>query len=72
MKNIKTTEADVLFQKLGNTWYVFSEVNDDVVYSSLPSNIDPYSTKIELFTIVNEHIKKVDRIRNKRLNEKAA
>ena len=27
---------NVLFQKLGNTWYVFSEVDNEIIYSAMP------------------------------------
>ena len=61
---VKTAEKnkfdnEVLFQKLGGKWYVFSEVNDDFVYSPLPDGIDPRSTKLELFNIIEEHINKI-------------
>jgi hypothetical protein len=52
-------EKEVLFQKLGNTWYVFSEVNDDFVYSALPEGMDPKTTKLELYEVIEEHMEKV-------------
>ena len=64
-KNSKNTNAvknnvkDVLFQKIGNTWYIFSEVNNEVVYSVMPSGMDPKSTKLELYEIIEEHLTKV-------------
>lgn len=54
-----TTESDVLFQKLGNTWYVFSEINEEVVYSALPEGMDPYETKLELYSVIEDHMQKV-------------
>jgi hypothetical protein len=54
-----TQQSEVLFQKLGATWYVFSESGDEMVYSALPSGMDPRSTKLELIEIVEEHMKKV-------------
>ncbi len=54
-----TLEKEVLFQKLGNTWYVFTEVNNEVVYSVLPRGMDPYSTKLELYDVIENHMKKV-------------
>lgn len=53
------TSNEVLFQKLGNTWYVFSEVNGELVYSALPDGMSPHSTKLELFEVIEEHIGKV-------------
>ena len=50
---------EVLFQKLGQTWYIFTEVNEEVVYSAMPDGMDPRSTKLELFEVIEEHMKKV-------------
>lgn len=57
------TESDVLFQKLGDTWFAFAEINNEVVYSALPKGIDPKSTKLEFYGLIKEHIKKVHDIR---------
>lgn len=69
--NQKQTEAEVLFQKLGNIWYVFSEIDNDVVYSALPSGMDPRTTDLELYSIIEEHMEKVAR-HHKRSPEAAA
>ena len=61
-KNSNTTKnqvKDVLFQKIGNTWFIFSEVNNEVVYSVMPQGMDPKTTKLELFEIIEEHMTKV-------------
>lgn len=50
---------DVLFQKIGNTWFIFSEVNNEVVYSVMPQGMDPKETKLELYNIIEEHMTKV-------------
>lgn len=50
---------DVLFQKIGNTWFIFSEVNNEVVYSVMPQGMDPKTTKLELYEIIEEHMTKV-------------
>ena len=50
---------EVLFQKLGQTWYIFTEVNEEVIYSAMPDGMDPRSTKLELFEVIEEHMKKV-------------
>ncbi len=50
---------EVLFQKLGQTWYIFTEINEEVVYSAMPNGMDPRSTKLELFDVIEEHMKKV-------------
>ena len=61
-KNNSKTSAnvkDVLFQKIGNTWFIFSEVNNEVVYSVMPQGMDPKETKLELYNIIEEHMSKV-------------
>lgn len=52
-------ESDVLFQKLGNTWYVFTELDNEFIYSALPEGMDPRTTKLELFEVIEEHLEKV-------------
>jgi hypothetical protein len=56
---VKNNVKDVLFQKIGNTWFIFSEVNNEVVYSVMPQGMDPKSTKLELYEIIEEHLTKV-------------
>ena len=50
---------EVLFQKLGQTGYIFTEINDEVIYSAMPDGMDPRSTKLELFDVIETHLKKV-------------
>lgn len=50
---------EVLFQKLGQTWYIFTEINSEVVYSAMPEGMDPMTTKLELFDVIEDHMKKV-------------
>ncbi len=57
-------EQEVLFQKLGSTWYIFTEIGNEVVYSQLPDGIDPYNTKLELYNVVEKHLEKVAKYRN--------
>lgn len=68
----KTTDQvkDVLFQKIGNTWFIFSEVNNEAVYSVMPQGMDPKSTKLELFNIIEDHMSKV--ASHKRRNNEAS
>ncbi len=67
---VKNIVKDVLFQKIGNTWFIFSEVNNEVVYSVMPNGMDPKSTKLELYEIIEEHMTKV--ASHKRRNPEAA
>lgn len=59
----KAYNADVLFQKLGGTWYVFSEVRGEVIYSSLPQRIDPFKDPLEFFEVIEKHMEKVRKIK---------
>ena len=54
-----TNIKDVLFQKIGMTWYIFSEVKGEVIYSVMPQGMDPRETKLELYHIIEEHIQRV-------------
>lgn len=56
---VKNQVKDVLFQKIGNTWFIFSEVNNEVVYSVMPQGMDPKSTNLELYEIIEDHLTKV-------------
>lgn len=58
-KKVKNHVKDVLFQKIGNTWFIFSEVNNQVVYSVMPEGMDPKTTNLELYEIIEEHMTKV-------------
>jgi hypothetical protein len=55
---------DVLFQKIGATWYIFTENNGEMVYSVMPEGMDPRTTKLELYQIIEEHMERV--IENKK------
>ena len=52
-------KSEVLFQKLGRTWYIFTQTPSDVIYSALPEGLDPHSVSLELYEIIEEHMKKV-------------
>ena len=57
--SVKNSVKDVLFQKIGNTWFIFSEINNEVIYSVMPQGMDPKSTKLELYEIIENHLVKV-------------
>ena len=59
MTNSSEITSEVLFQKLGHTWYIFTEVNQELVYSAMPEGMDPHTTKLELFDVIEDHMKKV-------------
>ena len=50
---------EVLFQKLGATWYIFTVINDQVVYSAMPDGMDPRTTKLELYEVIEDHLRRV-------------
>lgn len=66
MENHTIENADVLFQKLGETWYVFTELEGEMIFSALPKGIDPHSTRFELFEVIEDHLKKVAKFEKKR------
>jgi hypothetical protein len=53
--------SEVLFQKMGSTWYVFSEIKGDLVYSALPDGMSPHTTNLELFEVIEDHMQKVSK-----------
>ncbi len=59
MQDSNSVNTEVLFQQLGNTWYAFSEINNEVIYSALPEGIDPRTTKLELFDVIEDHMQKI-------------
>lgn len=59
----QTLDNEVLFQKLGASWYIFTEISGDIVYSVLPEGMDPYTTKLELYNVIEEHMVKVAKTR---------
>lgn len=58
-QNTQQEHSEVAFQKLGNTWYVFTEVNEELIYSAMPEGMDPRETKLELYEIIEDHMDKV-------------
>jgi hypothetical protein len=59
--NSQTSTNEVLFQRLGNTWFVFTEVKGEMIYSALPNGMDPRTTKLELYDVIEEHMEKVSK-----------
>lgn len=49
---MEPNEKKVLFQKLGDVWYVFARARDGLVYSPLPRGADPRSAGLELYEVV--------------------
>ena len=59
MKSTQNANSEVLFQKLGNTWFIFTEINNELIYSAMPEGMDPRSTKLELYHVIEEHLEKI-------------
>lgn len=79
MKDVKINEneneKEVLFQKIGHQWYIFTEIRGEIVYSTMPEGMDPRTTELELYDVIEEHIKQVSnqpRYRSKNRNENLA
>jgi len=70
--NTQIKNKDVLFQKLGNTWYIFAEIDNEVVYSTMPEGMDPYSTDLELYEVIEDHMERVSKIHKGRKSPEAA
>ncbi len=52
-------KREVLFQKLGNTWYAFTEIDKEIFYTALPRGVNPHSGQIELYNIIEQESEKV-------------
>jgi hypothetical protein len=52
-------EQPVLFQKLGDQWFIFSEIANEVYYSQMPDGIDPRTTSLELYEVIEDHFKQI-------------
>ncbi|MBF0361807.1 MAG: hypothetical protein HQK49_12390 [Oligoflexia bacterium] len=47
----------VLYQKIGEKWYVFAETEDDneeIIFAPIPMGIDPKKTKFDLYQVIDE------------------
>ncbi len=55
----KPSSKDVLFQRIGHTWFIFAEYNGEMIYSVMPEGMDPKTTKLELYQIIEEHMDRV-------------
>lgn len=49
---------EVLFQKIGDTWFIFSEIAGDLIYSAMPKGMDPRATQLELYEVIDRHLAK--------------
>ena len=49
-------EKEVLFQKIGSQWYVFSFDGDQLHFCALPSHLNPKSSKVEIYEQIAQSI----------------
>jgi hypothetical protein len=56
---MKVMENDVLFQKIANRWFAFTEINNELVYAALPENMDPKTDSVEFYSVVEEQLNAV-------------
>ena len=61
-KKEATNESKVLYQKLGDTWYLFTEVRGEVIFTALPKEINPYEKQVEIYEIIEKHKAKIGNI----------
>ncbi len=51
-EQVKTIDTEVLYQKLGNTWYAFAEINGEVLFRALPQGMDPKTTQFDFMQVI--------------------
>ena len=55
MRDSGIEQKNILFQRLGTTWYAFlEEEGETVFYTPLPEHLDPRYDKFEIYKIVEE------------------
>lgn len=52
-------KSKVLYQKLGETWYLFTEIEGEVIFTALPKEINPMENKVEIYEIIEKHKSKI-------------
>ncbi len=66
MNTAKDLSTSVLFQKLGSSWYAFAEINNEIIFAPLPQDVDPRTTKLELYHLFEEHVKNIAKIQKRK------
>jgi hypothetical protein len=61
-KKEATKESKVLYQKLGDTWYLFTEIQGEVIFTALPKDINPQEKPVEIYEIIEKAKTKVGNI----------
>ena len=58
-KQAENDLAKVLYQKLGDKWYLFTEIKGEVIFTALPKNLNPFENKVEIYEIIKKHKTKI-------------
>jgi hypothetical protein len=61
-KKEATKESKVLYQKLGDTWYLFTEIQGEVIFTALPKEVNPYEKPLEIYEIIEKAKTKIGNI----------
>ena len=51
--------SKVLYQKLGNTRYLFTEIEGKVIFTALPKDLNPLDNKVEIYEIIEKEKAKI-------------
>jgi len=54
----KTIETNVLYQKMGDTWYAFAEIDGEVLFRALPHGMNPKKTQIDFMQVIADQEEK--------------
>lgn len=46
-------ENNILFQKVGSLWYLFTRIDDDIFYTPLPKGMGPKTAELTLYEVVD-------------------
>jgi hypothetical protein len=54
--NTSNSFSDILFQKMGTTWYAFAEIGGEVVYTALPEGCNPQQDELDIYHLIEEQL----------------
>ncbi len=61
-KKDMSKESKVLYQKLGDTWYLFTEIKGEVIFTALPKEVNPLENKVEIYEIIEKTKAKIGNV----------
>ena len=65
-RSLENDQKTVLYQKLGQYWYAFSQIDGEVIFTKLPESFQPSKIEtmnIQLYEVVSQ--KKSDSLKSK-------